>query len=65
MYDEFNMGMDYAIYLPENDVKKTQEIIKKNGFESIAAGFVEKGERQVVVKPKNLVFKGESLKVRV
>ncbi len=64
MYDEFNMGMDYAIYLPEKDIKNAQAIVKKNSFESIDAGYVEKGERQVVVKPKSIVFKGESLKVR-
>lgn len=65
MYDEFNMGMDYAIYLPEKDMENAQKIISKNGFESIDAGFVEKGERQVVIKPKHIIFKGESLKVRL
>jgi len=65
MYDEFNMGMDYAIYLPEKDIKRAQIIVKQNGFESLNAGYVEKGERQVIIKPKNIVFKGESLKVRL
>ena len=65
MYDEFNMGMDYAIYLPQNEIEKTQAIVNKNGFESLDAGYVEKGERKVVIKPKNIVFKGESLKVRL
>jgi phosphoribosylformylglycinamidine cyclo-ligase len=64
MYDEFNMGMDYAIYLPEKDIKSAQQIIKKNKFESILAGIVEKGERQVIIEPKNIVFKGDRLQVR-
>lgn len=64
MYDEYNMGMDYAIYLPQKYVKKAQRIIKKNKFRSIDAGYVEKGERKVVIKPKNLVFKGDRLDLR-
>jgi phosphoribosylformylglycinamidine cyclo-ligase len=65
MYDTYNMGMDYAVFLPEIDMAKAQDIAVKNGFESLDAGYVEKGERQVVIKPKNIVFKGESLKVRI
>lgn len=65
MYDEFNMGMDYALYLPEEDAAKAQKIIKQNKFESINAGYLEKGERQVIIKPKKIVYKGESLQVRL
>ncbi len=65
MYDTYNMGMDYAIFLPEKDIAKAQEIVNKNGFESLNAGYVETGERQVIIKPKKIIFKGESLKVRV
>lgn len=64
MYGTFNMGMDYAIFLPEKDVKTAQKIIAKNGFESLDAGYVEKGERQVVIKPKKLTFKGKTLNLR-
>ena len=64
MYQTFNMGMDYAIFLPAAKVKKAQEIVRKNGFRSLDAGFVDKGERQVVIKPKNLVFKSETLDLR-
>ncbi len=64
MYGIFNMGMDYAIFLPGKDIANAQKIIKKNGFESILAGYVEKGEKQVVIKEKNIVFKGETLGVR-
>ena len=64
MYGTYNMGMDYAIFLPEKDVKKTQEIISKNGFESLDAGYVEKGERQVIIEPKKIIFKSETLNLR-
>jgi phosphoribosylformylglycinamidine cyclo-ligase len=64
MYQTFNMGMDYAIFLPAAQVKKAREIVRRNGFRSLDAGFVDKGERQVVIKPKNLVFKSETLDLR-
>jgi len=56
--------MDYAIFLPKKDIKKAQRIVKKNGFESLDAGYVEKGERQVIIKPKNITFKAEALDLR-
>ncbi len=64
MYQTFNMGQDYAVFLPEKDVKKAKDIIKKSGFDSIDGGYIEKGERKVVIKPKNLLFKGETLDLR-
>lgn len=63
-YDTYNMGQDYAIFLPQKDIKKAQEIIKKNKFESLDAGYVQKGPRQVIIKPKNITFKGETLDLR-
>lgn len=64
MYGTYNMGMDYAIFLPSKDVVKAQRIITKNKFQSINAGYVGKGERQVIIKPKNIIFKNSSLNLR-
>lgn len=64
MYGTYNMGMDYAIFLPEKDIKKAQKIVKKNSFESQDAGFIEKGDRQVIIKPKNITFKSDTLDLR-
>lgn len=64
MYQTYNMGMDYAIFLPEKDVKKAQKIVLKNKFQSIDAGFIEKGEREVIIKPKHIFFKGDTLDLR-
>lgn len=64
MYDEFNMGQDYAVFLSAKDVKQAQSIIKKNGFESLDAGYVKKGPRQVIIKPKNIKFSAETLDLR-
>ncbi len=64
MYQTYNMGMDFAIFLPEKEIIKAQRIIKKFKFESIYAGYVEKGDRQVIIKPKDLVYKSDTLNLR-
>lgn len=64
MYQTFNMGMDYALFLPEKELKNAQNIIKKSGFDSLEAGWVERGEKQVIIKPKNLIYKAETLDLR-
>lgn len=64
IYQTFNMGMDYAIFLPEKDISKAQDLIRKNRFKSINAGFVEHGKRQVIIKPKNLIYSGSTLDLR-
>lgn len=64
MYEIFNMGQDYAIFVPQKDVLKTLKVIQENKFHGILAGVVEKGKRQVIVKPKNLVYDGSTLNLR-
>lgn len=61
MYETYNMGMDYAIYLPQEYIQKAQKIIKQNGFTGIDAGYITSGKRQVIIKPKNILLEGESL----
>lgn len=64
MYGTYNMGQDYAIFIPEKDVKKTLAIIKKNKFQGLDAGYIEKGQRQVKILPKNIVYDGSRLDLR-
>lgn len=64
MYQTYNMGQDYAIFLPKEEMEKALEIVQKNGFEGLDAGYIEAGERKVTIKPKNIIFRGESLKIR-
>ncbi|OGE28068.1 hypothetical protein A2867_01630 [Candidatus Daviesbacteria bacterium RIFCSPHIGHO2_01_FULL_40_11] len=64
MYQTYNMRQDYALFLPEKDVEKAQEIISENGFESLNAGYLEEGERKVIIKPKDIVFEGKTLDLR-
>lgn len=65
MYGNFNMGAGFAVFMPEKDVELAQRIAKENyGWESNKAGNVEEGPRQVVIQPKNITYKGETLGVR-
>jgi len=65
MYGNFNMGAGFAVFIPEKDVKLAQRIAKeKYGWQSGKAGYVDRGPRQVIIRPKNLTFRGETLKVR-
>ncbi len=64
MYQTFNMGMDYALFIPKKDVDKAQKIIANNKFKSIEAGYVDKGKRNVVIKPKNIVYESETYKIK-
>jgi phosphoribosylformylglycinamidine cyclo-ligase len=65
MYGNFNMGAGFAIFIPDKDVPLAQRIaFQKHGLKSGKAGFVKKGPREVIIKPKGLVFKSETLGVR-
>lgn len=64
MYNEFNMGQDYAIFVSPKDVQKAQSIISKNKFQSLDAGYISRGPRQVILESKNITFKSETLDLR-
>lgn len=63
-YGNLNMGAGFAVFMSEKDVKKVVQVSKKHKIKAYIAGKVEKGPRQVIIEPKNIVFEGESLKVR-
>lgn len=64
MYQTFNMGMDYALFIDNRDVDKILDVIRKEGFSGIDAGYIKKGERQVLIKPKNIIYEGKTLDLR-
>lgn len=64
MYETYNMGMDYAIYLPREYIERAQKIIRQNEIHSIDAGYVMEGKRQVIIKPKDIILEGESLQLK-
>lgn len=64
MYQTYNMGMDYAIFLAHDEIETAQKIIKKNKFESTVSGYIEKGSRNVIIKPKNIIFESETYSIK-
>lgn len=63
-YGSFNMGVGLAVFVPEKDVKRTLLVSQKTGIRAYTAGEVKKGQKQVIVEPLKIVFKGASLKLR-
>lgn len=64
MYQTFNMGMDYAIFLKEKDVEVALKIIKKHKFSGLNAGYVGKGPRRVEIKPKKIIYDSQTYQIR-
>lgn len=63
-YGTLNMGAGFAVFVPKNDVKKVLIIAKQNNIKVYPYGLVEDGGKQVIIEPKNLIYEGESLKIR-
>lgn len=64
MYATFNMGVGYAIFVSETSAQKVVDIATQNNFKAWNSGIVKKGPKQVLIKPKNIVYKAETLGVR-
>lgn len=64
MYATFNMGAGFAVWVRPNQVTDVQEVAGKMGLQSWDAGVVEEGPKQVVIKPKGIIFSQESLQIR-
>lgn len=64
MYETFNMGMDYALFLPENQVSKAEKIVEESGHKSILAGYVSKGNRSVNIISKSITYRSESYSIK-
>lgn len=66
MWGNFNMGAGFAVYVPDAQAQ-AQAVIdtaERLGFKALKAGHVETGPKQVIIEPKNIVFKGDTLEVR-
>ncbi len=64
MYETYNMGQDYALFIEKADVRAALEVITKCGFEGIDAGDVQRGKKRTIIKTKNLILGGRSLDLR-
>jgi phosphoribosylformylglycinamidine cyclo-ligase len=64
MYGNFNMGAGFAVYLPAGHAQQVVDLAKAQNLKAWIAGTVEVGPKQVVIKPKNIIFAGDTLEVR-
>jgi len=64
MYANYNMGAGFAVYVPAKEADHVVAVAKKAGFKAWVAGVVEKGPKQVVIEPLDIIFKADSLGVR-
>ena len=63
-YANFNMGAGFAVFVPQKDIKKTIKIAEQNHIKAYNAGSVEKGQKQIIIEPLKIVYKGDLLKVK-
>lgn len=65
MYGNFNMGVGFALYVPEEQVYKVMQVMTSLGYRAFRAGHIEQAtEKEVIFKPKCLVYAGDALAVR-
>lgn len=64
MYATFNMGAGFAIVVSADDAEKALAISKKNKIRAWIGGKVEKGPKQVIIKPLNIIYKSNELGIR-
>lgn len=64
MWGNFNMGAGFAVYLPQGEAQQVVAIAAKLGLKAVIAGKVTTGPKQVMIRPKNITFTGDTLGVR-
>ena len=64
MFETFNMGAGFALYVDDNQTSTVIDIAGNLGFEAFVAGHIEKGDKKVVITPKDLVYTEDSMTIR-
>ena len=64
-YGNLNMGMGFALYVPEDAVGAVRKLAGKQGLPSLRVGHIETAkEKKVVIEPLGIEYPGETLKIR-
>lgn len=58
LYQTWNMGVGFVIFAPLSQSKKIETVCRKYRVKVTRMGFIKKGEKQVIIKPKKIVYKG-------
>jgi phosphoribosylformylglycinamidine cyclo-ligase len=64
MYETFNMGAGFALFVPLADVRIIQKCAIRRGLKILHAGSVSTGPKCVRIKPLGITLSGNSLRVR-
>lgn len=64
MYASFNMGAGYAVFTPKGELQKILAISQRHNIKAYEVGVIEKGEKRVIIEPKNIEYKAKSLQVK-
>lgn len=64
MYGNFNMGAGFAVYVPAGQARQVVDLAAQQKLQALIAGRVEAGPKQVIIKPKDVTFSGDTLEVR-
>lgn len=63
-YTAFNMGAGFALYVAPEDVAEVVAVAERLDINAWKAGYIEQGEKKVIIKPLGIEFLGEELKIR-
>lgn len=64
-YGTFNMGAGYALFVAGKDVARAKSrVLRDTGISLLHAGVVEKGPKEVIIRPKGITYSASSLAVR-
>jgi phosphoribosylformylglycinamidine cyclo-ligase len=63
-YANFNMGAGFALYVDGADTALTLRVAQQLGFKAWAAGYIERGNKKVVIEPMGIEYAGDTLAVR-
>ncbi len=64
MYSTFNMGAGFAIYVSQKYSDSVLNIAYKHHIKSWISGKIEKGKKQVIIKPLNITYSEKELNIR-
>lgn len=63
-YGNFNMGAGFALYVSEADADAVIEVAASHQIGALCAGYIERGQKKLIIKPKGLEYFGATLAIR-
>lgn len=64
MYGTFNMGAGFAAFVNSEDSDRVLSIANKNRIKAWISGYIEKGQKKVIIRPLNILYPERDLRIR-